>query len=261
MIGSCKANKTMAPLKASEVIFLKKAEKIRSIYRKILANAEACKTNTGKDPLNKDQRKIAEAACQMPADLKRNLLIQNELKAKKRSLNLEKERRIETIEAERARLGDRYGRARMTEDHKWCQALIARLRGLNKGIWNNSEEREKMILHLANMIENLKMQDPRNADNEITDVGLESAKTSNPTFCTCKNVSYGSMVECCNKDCEIKWFHFACVGIVRKPARSAEWYCKGCTEQGKVEKIETPWVDNSKIDNQDVVKILAKYPK
>lgn len=45
-----------------------------------------------------------------------------------------------------------------------------------------------------------------------------------PVYCFCKNVSYGDMIACDNKDCPYEWFHFACVGLTQKP-EGGVWYC------------------------------------
>jgi len=47
-----------------------------------------------------------------------------------------------------------------------------------------------------------------------------------PTYCLCSQISYGSMILCDNKGCEIKWFHFNCVNLTTKP--KGKWYCPPC---------------------------------
>eukprot|EP00639_Heterosigma_akashiwo_P009656 CAMPEP_0194596626 /NCGR_PEP_ID=MMETSP0292-20121207/25790_1 /TAXON_ID=39354 /ORGANISM="Heterosigma akashiwo, Strain CCMP2393" /LENGTH=340 /DNA_ID=CAMNT_0039456961 /DNA_START=127 /DNA_END=1146 /DNA_ORIENTATION=+ len=41
-----------------------------------------------------------------------------------------------------------------------------------------------------------------------------------PTYCHCKQVSYGEMVCCENSECETEWFHFPCVGLKSQPQGS-----------------------------------------
>ena len=48
-----------------------------------------------------------------------------------------------------------------------------------------------------------------------------------PLYCFCKNVSYGDMIACDNKQCPYEWFHFACVGLMAKP-EGGKWYCQKC---------------------------------
>ena len=57
-----------------------------------------------------------------------------------------------------------------------------------------------------------------------------------PTYCLCHKVSFGQMVACDNDDCEIEWFHFACVGLESKPR--GKWLCPQCRE-GKKKKTKT----------------------
>ncbi|GAQ86797.1 PHD zinc finger superfamily protein [Klebsormidium nitens] len=52
-----------------------------------------------------------------------------------------------------------------------------------------------------------------------------------PTYCYCQQVSFGEMVGCDNKDCEIQWFHFDCVGLTTKPR--GKWYCPDCITKVK----------------------------
>ncbi|KAK0398699.1 hypothetical protein QR680_002714 [Steinernema hermaphroditum] len=51
-----------------------------------------------------------------------------------------------------------------------------------------------------------------------------------PTYCHCKQVSYGRMVMCDNDKCPIEWFHFKCVGLNSSP--KGTWYCSLCAEEG-----------------------------
>lgn len=52
-----------------------------------------------------------------------------------------------------------------------------------------------------------------------------------PTYCVCRQVSYGEMIGCDNPDCPIEWFHFNCVQLTSKP--KGKWYCPQCTEERK----------------------------
>lgn len=47
-----------------------------------------------------------------------------------------------------------------------------------------------------------------------------------PTYCFCKQVSYGQMIGCDNMECAIEWFHFGCVSLMQKP--KGKWYCPMC---------------------------------
>ena len=37
-----------------------------------------------------------------------------------------------------------------------------------------------------------------------------------PVYCTCHRVAFGGMIGCDNDDCEVEWFHFACVGLTEQ---------------------------------------------
>lgn len=47
-----------------------------------------------------------------------------------------------------------------------------------------------------------------------------------PTYCVCRQVSYGDMICCDNDACDIEWFHFQCVSLTSKP--KGKWYCPNC---------------------------------
>ncbi|XP_071081072.1 uncharacterized protein [Haliotis cracherodii] len=51
-------------------------------------------------------------------------------------------------------------------------------------------------------------------------------------FCTCRTPEDGSKyVGCDGKECTVRWFHFKCVGLVRKP--KGKWFCKDCSSNNK----------------------------
>ena len=59
---------------------------------------------------------------------------------------------------------------------------------------------------------------------------VSSAASKNPddeVWCSCREKEHGRMVACYNSKCSIIWFHYACVGIKRKP--KGKWYCPHCT--------------------------------
>ncbi|RKO97496.1 hypothetical protein CXG81DRAFT_12565 [Caulochytrium protostelioides] len=51
-----------------------------------------------------------------------------------------------------------------------------------------------------------------------------------PTYCICNQVSFGEMIACDNEDCEIEWFHYACVGLTGKTI-TGKWYCPDCQQK------------------------------
>jgi len=37
-----------------------------------------------------------------------------------------------------------------------------------------------------------------------------------PTYCICKQISYGEMICCDNDLCPLEWFHFSCISLSTK---------------------------------------------
>lgn len=58
---------------------------------------------------------------------------------------------------------------------------------------------------------------------------LSSVDPNEPKYCYCNQVSYGEMVACDNKNCEIEWFHYDCVGLKMPP--KGKWYCNECIQK------------------------------
>lgn len=56
-----------------------------------------------------------------------------------------------------------------------------------------------------------------------------------PTYCFCKQVSYGNMIGCDNPSCIIEWFHYPCVEITKKP--KGDWFCPNCKKSNSSEKL------------------------
>ncbi|KAI8061042.1 hypothetical protein BC940DRAFT_310675 [Gongronella butleri] len=54
---------------------------------------------------------------------------------------------------------------------------------------------------------------------------------SEPLYCYCQQVSFGEMVGCDNADCDLEWFHLACVNLKTVP--KGKWYCYTCSAKMK----------------------------
>ena len=50
------------------------------------------------------------------------------------------------------------------------------------------------------------------------------------TYCICGQQEDENMVECENKDCKHKWFHYKCVGIEDPNTLPKVWYCPECSK-------------------------------
>ncbi|KAI9348873.1 hypothetical protein BD770DRAFT_327166, partial [Pilaira anomala] len=55
-----------------------------------------------------------------------------------------------------------------------------------------------------------------------------SVDPNEPVYCYCQGVSYGEMVACDNAECDIEWFHLACVDLKTVP--KGKWYCDNCNK-------------------------------
>ncbi|KAF1797893.1 hypothetical protein FB192DRAFT_1396731 [Mucor lusitanicus] len=62
--------------------------------------------------------------------------------------------------------------------------------------------------------------------NGSTAAGDPDIDSNEPTYCYCKQVSFGDMIACDGDNCEREWFHYNCVGLVEPPA--GKWFCEEC---------------------------------
>ena len=58
-----------------------------------------------------------------------------------------------------------------------------------------------------------------------------SNKQEEELWCFCSQVESGKMILCDNDDCDIKWFHYLCLGISCAPR--GKWYCPDCRKLPK----------------------------
>ncbi|TGZ84423.1 hypothetical protein EX30DRAFT_338948 [Ascodesmis nigricans] len=70
-------------------------------------------------------------------------------------------------------------------------------------------------------------EDADEDDDEEEEEGGEVEDTR--LYCVCKQVSFGSMVGCDDKDCPYEWFHWTCVGLTEEP--KGKWYCQHCSQK------------------------------
>ena len=58
---------------------------------------------------------------------------------------------------------------------------------------------------------------------------------SEPRYCICGDVSWGTMIACDNEaTCEKEWFHLSCIGLDDLPPRRTKWYCPDCRKRLKL---------------------------
>jgi hypothetical protein len=59
------------------------------------------------------------------------------------------------------------------------------------------------------------------ASAELDNMDIEREKaianTDTTLYCYCKQVSWGDMIQCENKSCVRRWFHYSCVGLSSSP--------------------------------------------
>ncbi|WVQ80285.1 hypothetical protein IAT38_002390 [Cryptococcus sp. DSM 104549] len=68
---------------------------------------------------------------------------------------------------------------------------------------------------------------------ELADDGGLGAgeEVDSKVYCTCRQVSYGEMIGCDDDDCEIEWYHLACLNLDKTP--EGNWICPRCVERRK----------------------------
>jgi hypothetical protein len=63
----------------------------------------------------------------------------------------------------------------------------------------------------------------------------EEPDPSEPRYCVCDDISWGTMVACANRlACKKKWFHLSCIGLDEMPPRGTKWYCPDCRKKLKL---------------------------
>jgi len=93
---------------------------------------------------------------------------------------------------------------------------------------NNNDQRERKKATQRNT--NSNTQNTNSGNNRKLKLNNDSSSTPSdePTYCLCSQLSYGSMILCDSKACEIKWFHFNCVNLTTKP--KGKWFCPNCRD-------------------------------
>lgn len=70
---------------------------------------------------------------------------------------------------------------------------------------------------------------------------VESSENEDKTWCICEmgGSAYGTMVECCNSSCTVKWFHLRCMSLTTAP--KGAWYCSSqCEKSGNQKRRGAP---------------------
>ena len=94
----------------------------------------------------------------------------------------------------------------------------------------NNKKRRKLDKPL-NQVQNrtsMKKKEHQQETHKVEPVGLDMFPIDpyEPRYCICNQVSFGRMVACDNPQCQIEWFHFACVKLEEEP--KGKWFCDKC---------------------------------
>lgn len=92
----------------------------------------------------------------------------------------------------------------------------------------NTDQRERKKSTQRNTNSNTQNSHSGNQKKFKLNNDSSSTHSDEPTYCLCSQFSYGSMILCDSKSCEIKWFHFNCVNLTTKP--KGKWYCPNCRD-------------------------------
>ncbi|CEP14397.1 hypothetical protein [Parasitella parasitica] len=86
---------------------------------------------------------------------------------------------------------------------------------------------------------------PSNGNSAAGDPDID---INEPTYCYCKQVSFGDMIACDSENCEREWFHYNCVGLVEPPA--GKWFCEECRAEEEYNN-QTGEEDEEDEENED----------
>ena len=94
----------------------------------------------------------------------------------------------------------------------------------------SNKKRRKLDNKPLNQVQNkttIKKKD-QHEFNKVEPIGLDLFPIDpyEPKYCICNQVSFGRMIACDNPQCQIEWFHFACVKLEEEP--KGKWFCEKC---------------------------------
>ncbi|KAG1051786.1 hypothetical protein G6F46_004426 [Rhizopus delemar] len=119
--------------------------------------------------------------------------------------------------------------------------------------------KEDVRLKPANGSSNKTKTWPRRKNTKLkssdTDMSIDP---NEPLYCYCQQVSFGEMVACDNADCEIEWFHIACVDLKTVP--KGKWYCDNFIIE-QVNPLESTAVYDLKVGHTTFHEFILSYPR
>jgi hypothetical protein len=98
----------------------------------------------------------------------------------------------------------------------------------------NSNKKRRKIEKPLNQVQNktsIKKKEQEMTKVEPVGLDLFPIDPYEPRYCTCNQVSFGRMIACDNPQCQIEWFHFACVKLEEEP--KGKWFCEKCRPKTK----------------------------
>jgi inhibitor of growth protein 4 len=124
-------------------------------------------------------------------------------------------------------------------DHsKKIEETYRKLKKYNKKEFKNIEKINNVLLRIYEKDHALITEEQPslqlqslNIENINRVVKINKMLVSGPTYCSCKQKAYDSMIACNNIECKYKWFHFECIGISNTPKNI--WYCQDCRKTHK----------------------------
>lgn len=93
----------------------------------------------------------------------------------------------------------------------------------------NTTQHGSIVDIFNNSFENISVNSQNSKLDTTMDIEMP-IDDDEPTYCVCKQVSFGKMVACDNRKCPIEWFHFKCMGLTKNPKGS--WFCPMCRKNG-----------------------------
>ena len=98
----------------------------------------------------------------------------------------------------------------------------------------NVEEKDTDVI-MTDLKRKTQHQDELDQEEEqLRQIAIEPSDASSADktpYCTCRRVSFGSMIGCENPKCPIEWYHFECLGLKEVP--KGTWFCPQCVTKSK----------------------------
>jgi histone deacetylase complex regulatory component SIN3 len=74
---------------------------------------------------------------------------------------------------------------------------------------------------------------------------MRTIEESDEPYCYCQTTTHGEMFACDDGSCKFKWFHPACLNLVKPPSEEV-WYCPACKARRNSTRTQSPGTMTSK---------------